>query len=59
MSVMLPIRVPRGRAGLASKKKLVPIRQSLGAIDYFRDSGAGCQSRIDAEPYSPIAYGRV
>ena len=48
MSTMVPIRVPRGRPKLASKKKLVSIRYSPEVINYFRAFGAGCQARMDA-----------
>ena len=48
MSTMVPIRVPRGRPKLASKKQLVSIRYSHEVIDYFRASGAGWQARMDA-----------
>jgi uncharacterized protein (DUF4415 family) len=47
MSTMVPIRVPRGRPKLASKKKLVAIRYSPEVVNYFRAFGAGWQARMD------------
>ncbi len=48
MRAMGPMRVLRGRPKLANKKQLVSIRYSPEVIDYFRASGAGWQSRMDA-----------
>jgi uncharacterized protein (DUF4415 family) len=48
MRAMVPMRVLRGRPKLANKKHLVSIRYSPEVIDYFRASGAGWQSRMDA-----------
>jgi uncharacterized protein (DUF4415 family) len=48
MRAMVPMRVLRGRPKLANKKQLVSIRYSPEVIDYFRASGAGWQSRMDA-----------
>jgi len=48
MSSMVPIRGLRGRPNLENKKQLVSIRYSPEVIDYFRASGAGWQSRMDA-----------
>jgi uncharacterized protein (DUF4415 family) len=48
MGEMVPIRVLRGRPKLANKKQLVSIRYSPEVIDYFRASGVGWQSRMDA-----------
>jgi uncharacterized protein (DUF4415 family) len=48
MRAMVPMRVLRGRPKLANKKQLVSIRYSPEVIDYFRASGTGWQSRMDA-----------
>jgi uncharacterized protein (DUF4415 family) len=48
MIAMVPVRVLRGRPKLANKKQLVSIRYSPEVIDYFRASGDGWQSRMDA-----------
>ena len=48
MSVMVPITVLRGRPKFANKKQLVSIRYRPEVIEYFRASGAGWQSRMDA-----------
>lgn len=48
MGQMVPLRVLRGRPRLANKKQLVSIRYSPEVLDYFRSSGAGWQSRMDA-----------
>lgn len=48
MSSMVPLRRLRGRPNLENKKRLVSIRYSPEVIDYFRASGAGWQSRMDA-----------
>jgi uncharacterized protein (DUF4415 family) len=48
MRAMVPMRLLRGRPKLANKKQLVSIRYSPEVIDYFRASGAGWQSRMDA-----------
>jgi uncharacterized protein (DUF4415 family) len=48
MGQMVPLRALRGRPRLANKKRLVSIRYSPEVLDYFRSSGAGWQSRMDA-----------
>jgi uncharacterized protein (DUF4415 family) len=48
MGQMVPLRALRGRPKLANKKQLVSIRYSPEVLDYFRSSGAGWQSRMDA-----------
>jgi len=48
MIAMVPVRVLRVRPKLANKKQLVSIRYSPEVIDYFRASGDGWQSRMDA-----------
>ena len=48
MDQMVPLRALRGRPRLANKKQLVSIRYSPDVLDYFRSSGAGWQSRMDA-----------
>lgn len=48
MGQMVPLKALRGRPRLANKKQLVSIRYSPEVLDYFRSSGAGWQSRMDA-----------
>ena len=48
MGQMIPLKGLRGRPRLANKKQLVSIRYSHEVLDYFRSSGAGWQSRMDA-----------
>jgi len=48
MGQMIPLKALRGRPRLANKKQLVSIRYSPEVLDYFRSSGAGWQSRMDA-----------
>ena len=48
MSQMVPLKALRGRPKLANKKQLVSIRYSPEVLDFFRSSGAGWQSRMDA-----------
>ena len=48
MNAMVPMRMLRGRPKLKNKKQLVSIRYSPEVIDYFRASGAGWQTRMDA-----------
>jgi len=48
MGQMVPLKALRGRPKLANKKQLVSIRYSSEVLDYFRSSGAGWQSRMDA-----------
>ena len=48
MGQMVPLKALRGRPKLAHKKQLVSIRYSPEVLDYFRSSGAGWQSRMDA-----------
>ena len=48
MGQMVPLKALRGRPKLANKKQLVSIRYSPEVLDYFRSSGAGWQSRMDA-----------
>ncbi len=48
MGQMVPLKALRGRPRLANRKKLVSIRYSPEVLDYFRSSGAGWQSRMDA-----------
>ncbi|MFN9693539.1 MAG: BrnA antitoxin family protein [Synechococcaceae cyanobacterium] len=48
LSKMVPLRSLRGRPRLASKKQLVSIRYSPEVLEFFKSSGAGWQSRMDA-----------
>jgi uncharacterized protein (DUF4415 family) len=48
MGQMVPLKALRGRPRLANRKLLVSIRYSPEVLDYFRSSGAGWQSRMDA-----------
>jgi len=48
MGQMVPLKALRGRPRLANRKQLVSIRYSSEVLDYFRSSGAGWQSRMDA-----------
>ncbi len=48
MNQMAPLRVLQGRPRLAKKKQLVSIRYSPEVLEFFRSSGAGWQSRMDA-----------
>jgi uncharacterized protein (DUF4415 family) len=48
MGQMVPLKALRGRPRLANRKQLVSIRYSPEVLDYFRSSGAGWQSRMDA-----------
>lgn len=48
MGQMVPLKALRGRPRLAKKKQLVSIRYSPEVLDFFRSSGAGWQSRMDA-----------
>jgi uncharacterized protein (DUF4415 family) len=48
MNQMVPLRVLQGRPRLAKKKQLVSIRYSPEVLEFFRSSGAGWQSRMDA-----------
>jgi uncharacterized protein (DUF4415 family) len=48
MGQMIPLKALRGRPRLANRKQLVSIRYSPEVLNYFRSSGAGWQSRMDA-----------
>lgn len=48
LNQMVPMRLLRGRPKLPNRKQLVSIRYSPEVLDYFRSSGAGWQSRMDA-----------
>jgi uncharacterized protein (DUF4415 family) len=48
LSNMVPLRSLRGRPRLANKKQLVSIRYSPEVLEFFKSSGAGWQSRMDA-----------
>ena len=48
MSQMVSLKALRGRPWLANKKQPVSIRYSPEVLNYFRSSGAGWQSRMDA-----------
>ena len=48
MGQMVPLKALRGRPRLANRKQLVSIRYSPEVLDYFRSSGAGWQSRMNA-----------
>jgi uncharacterized protein (DUF4415 family) len=48
LSKQLPLRSLRGRPRLAKKKQLVSIRYSPEVLEFFKSSGAGWQSRMDA-----------
>ena len=48
MGQMVPLKSLRGRPKLANKKQLVSIRYSPEVLDFFRSSGAGWQTRMDA-----------
>lgn len=48
LQAMVPMRALRGRPPLANRKQLVSIRYSPEVLLFFRATGAGWQSRIDA-----------
>ena len=48
LAEMVPLRTLRGRPRLANKKQLVSIRYSPEVLEFFKSSGAGWQSRMDA-----------
>lgn len=48
LAEMVPLRALRGRPRLANKKQLVSIRYSPEVLEFFKSSGAGWQSRMDA-----------
>lgn len=48
LAEMVPLRALRGRPRLAIKKQLVSIRYSPEVLEFFKSSGAGWQSRMDA-----------
>jgi uncharacterized protein (DUF4415 family) len=48
MGQMVPLNALRARPRLANRKQLVSIRYTPEVLDYFRSSGAGWQSRMDA-----------
>jgi uncharacterized protein (DUF4415 family) len=48
MCQLVPLKAIQGRPRLANRKQLVSIRYSPEVLDYFRSSGAGWQSRMDA-----------
>lgn len=45
---MVPMRVLRGRPKAVSTKQLVSVRYSPEVLAYFRSTGEGWQSRMDA-----------
>jgi uncharacterized protein (DUF4415 family) len=48
MNQMVPWKALRGRPRVESKKQLVSIRCRPEVLEYFRSSGAGWQSGMDA-----------
>jgi uncharacterized protein (DUF4415 family) len=48
LKAMVPIRVLRGRPRSENKKLLVSVRYSPEVIAYFKSTGEGWQSRMDA-----------
>lgn len=48
LNEMLPLRSLRGRPRSDNKKQLVSIRYSPEVLEFFKSSGAGWQSRMDA-----------
>jgi uncharacterized protein (DUF4415 family) len=48
MSTLVSIRELRRCQKLANKQQLASIRYSLEVFDYLKESGAGCQTRMDA-----------
>ena len=48
LRAMVPLRTLRGRPKSDSKKVLVSVRYTAQVIDYFKSTGAGWQSRMDA-----------
>lgn len=48
LNEMVPLRSLRGRPRLANKKQLVSIRYSPEVLEFFKSTGAGWQSRMDA-----------
>lgn len=48
LNEMLPLRSLRGRPRSYNKKQLVSIRYSPEVLEFFKSSGAGWQSRMDA-----------
>lgn len=48
LGAMVPFKRLRGRPPLANRKLLVSIRYSPEVLDYFRGTGEGWQSRMDA-----------
>ena len=48
LEAMVPLRAVRGRPKSESKKLLVSVRYSPEVVEYFRSTGEGWQSRMDA-----------
>ena len=48
LEAMVPLARLRGRPRSDRKKALVSIRYRVEVLDYFRSTGAGWQSRMDA-----------
>jgi uncharacterized protein (DUF4415 family) len=48
LNQMLPAKAVRGRPVAATRKQLVSIRYSAEVLTYFRSTGEGWQSRMDA-----------
>ena len=48
LKAMVPMRTLRGRPKSENKKQLISMRYSPQVIEYFRSTGEGWQSRMDA-----------
>jgi len=48
LAEMVPLHVLRGKPRSANKKQLALIRYSPEVLEFFKSSGAGRQSRMDA-----------
>ena len=48
LNEMVPLRSLRGRPRSENKKQLVSIRYSPEVLEFFKSSGAGWKSRMDA-----------
>lgn len=48
LKAMVPMRALRGRPKSENKKLLISVRYSQEVIEYFRSTGEGWQSRMDA-----------
>jgi uncharacterized protein (DUF4415 family) len=48
LKAMIPLRAVRGRPKSEKKKLLLSVRYSPEVVEYFRSTGDGWQSRMDA-----------